>query len=246
MSAIIDNRDLFFSGFLLTLQLCVLAAVGSLLLGTVAAVMRISPVPPLRWVGTSYVNVFRNMPLTIVAFMVVFALPTIGIRADFLRIPGLDVLFPRLAIDLPYFRMAIFGLALYTGAFVCEALRSGVNAVAPGQAEAARAIGLTFTQNLRYVVLPQAWKAATVPLGTAMIAMIKNSAVFGFMGLAGDLSGTFQRLVSAGGQPAIPVFLAVTSGYLVMTVPLGLVLDRLEKQSRAGSRGAPRRRAVAR
>jgi glutamate transport system permease protein len=246
VSAIIDNRDLFVSGFLLTLQLCVLAAIGSLLLGTVAAVMRISPVPPLRWVGTSYVNVFRNMPLTIVAFMVVFALPTIGIRADFLRIPGLDVLFPRLAIDLPYFRMAIFGLAIYTGAFVCEALRSGVNAVAPGQAEAARAIGLTFTQNLRHVVLPQAWKAATVPLGTAMIAMIKNSAVFGFMGLAGDLSGTFQRLVSAGGQPAIPVFLAVTSGYLVMTVPLGLVLDRLEKRSRAGSRGAPRRRAVVR
>lgn len=245
MSAIVDNRDLFLSGFLLTLQLCVLAAVGALLLGTVAAVMRISPMPPLRWVGTSYVNVFRNMPLTIVAFMVVFALPTVGIRGDFLRIPGLDAAFPRLTIDLPYFRMAIFGLTLYTGAFVCEALRSGVNAVPAGQAEAARAIGLTFNQNLRHVVLPQAWKAASVPLGTALIAMIKNSAIFGFMGLSGDLSGTFQRLVSAGGEPAIPVFLAVTAGYLVMTVPLGLIVDRIEKRSRYGSRRSPRRRAVA-
>ena len=160
MRAIVDNLDLFASGFLLTFQLCLLAAVGSLLLGTVAAVLRISPLPPLRWVGTAYVTVFRNVPLTVVAFMVVFGLPHLGIRADFLRIPGLDVIFPRLGIELPYFRMAIFALALYTGAFVCEALRSGINAVPAGQAEAARALGLTFTQNLRYVVLPQAWKAA--------------------------------------------------------------------------------------
>jgi glutamate transport system permease protein len=233
LSVIVDNFDLFVSGFLLTLQMCVLAAVGSLLLGTVLAVMRISPVPPLRWLGTSYVNLFRNTPLTVVFFMVVFALPTIGIRADFLRIPGLDVVFPRLGIDLPYFRMAIFALALYTGAFVCEALRSGVNAVPPGQAEAARAIGLTFSQNLRHVVLPQAWKAAIVPLGSVIIAMIKNSALAGFFGLTGDLSATFQRLVSAGGQAAVPVFLAVAAGFLVMTIPLGLLLDQVEKRRAA-------------
>jgi glutamate transport system permease protein len=230
VSVVIDNLDLFVSGFLLTLQLCVLAAIGSLLLGTVLAVMRISPVPPLRWLGTSYVNLFRNTPLTVVFFMVVFALPTIGIRADFMRIPGLDIAFPRLGIDLPYFRMAIFALTLYTGAFVCEALRSGVNAVPPGQAEAARAIGLTFSQNLRHVVLPQAWKAAIVPLGSVIIAMIKNSALAGFFGLSGDLSATFQRLVSAGGQAAVPVFLAVAAGFLVMTVPLGLLLDQVEKR----------------
>jgi glutamate transport system permease protein len=230
VDVIVENLDLFVSGFLLTFQLCVLAALFALLLGTVLAVMRISPVAPLRWLGTSYVNVFRNLPLTVVAFMVVFALPTIGVRADFLRVPGLSAVFPRLEIDLPYFRMAIFGLALYTAAFVCEALRSGVNAVAPGQAEAARAIGLTFGQNLRHVVFPQAWKAAVVPLGSVIIAMIKNSALFGFVGLSGDLSGTFQRLVSAEGQPAIPVFLAVTAGFLVMTVPLGLLLDQVEKR----------------
>jgi glutamate transport system permease protein len=230
VDVIVENRDLFVSGFLLTLQLCLLAAVVALLLGTVLAVLRISPVPPLRWLGTSYVNVFRNVPLTVVFFVVVFGLPTIGIRADFLRIPGLDAIFPRLDIDLPYFRMAIFALSLYTAAFVCEALRSGVNAVSPGQAEAARAIGLTFGQNLRHVVLPQAWKAAVVPLGSVIIAMIKNSALAGFFGLTGDLSATFQQLISARGQPAVPVFLAVAAGYLVMTVPLGLLLDQIEKR----------------
>jgi glutamate transport system permease protein len=230
MDVIVDNLDLFVSGFLLTLQLCILAAVGSLLLGTVLTVMRISPVPPLRWAGTSYVNVFRNTPLTVVFFFVVFALPTIGMRADFLRIPGLDLVFTRLGIGLPYFRMAILALIAYTAAFVCEALRSGVNAVSPGQAEAGRAIGLTFGQNLRHVVLPQAWKAAVVPLGSVIIAMIKNSALAGFFGLSGDLAGTMQQLVSARGQPAIPVFLAVTTGFLVMTVPLGFVLDQVEKR----------------
>jgi glutamate transport system permease protein len=233
VSVIVENLDLFVAGWLLTFQLCVLAAFGALLLGTVLAVMRISPVPPLRWLGTSYVNVFRNVPLTVVFFMVVFGLPTIGIRADFLRIPGLDAVFQRLGSDLPYFRMSILALALYTGAFVCEALRSGVNAVPSGQAEAARAIGLTFSQNLRHVVLPQAWKAAIVPLGSVIIAMIKNSAIAGFFGLTGDLSATFQRLVSAGGEAAVPVFLAVASGFLIMTVPLGLVLDRIERRRAA-------------
>jgi glutamate transport system permease protein len=233
VNVIVDNFDLFVGGFLLTLQLCLLAAVTALLLGTVLAVMRISPVPPLRWLGTSYVNVFRNVPLTVVFFMVVFALPTIGIRADFLRIPGLDALFQRLGSDFPYFRMSIFALGLYTAAFVCEALRSGINAVPPGQAEAARAIGLTFSQNLRHVVLPQAWKAAIVPLGSVIIAMIKNSAIAGFFGLTGDLSATFQRLVSARGEAAVPVFLAVAVGFLIMTVPLGLVLDRVERRRAA-------------
>jgi glutamate transport system permease protein len=230
VDVIVDNLDLFVSGFLLTFQLCVLALVGSLLLGTILAVMRISPLPPLRWLGTSYVNVFRNTPLTVVFFLVVFALPTIGVRADFLRIPGLDVVFSRLGIGLPFFRMAIVALSIYTAAFVCEALRSGVNAVPPGQAEAARAIGLTFGQNLRHVVLPQAWKAAAVPLGSVIIAMIKNSAVAGFFGLSGDLAGTMQQLVSARGQPAVPVFLAVITGFLVMTVPLGLALDQIERR----------------
>lgn len=243
---VIENRGLFISGFVLTFQLCVLAAAGALLLGTVLAVMRISPLPPLRWLGTSYVNVFRNVPLTVVFFVVVFGLPTIGMQANFLRIPGLDAFFPRVGFDLPYFRMSILALMLYTAAFVCEALRSGVNAVPPGQAEAARAIGLTFGQNLRHVVLPQAWKAAVVPLGSVLIAMIKNSALAGFFGLTGDLAATFQRLVSAGGAAAIPVFLGVTVGFLVLTVPLGLLLDQVEKRSHLGARAGRTGRAVRR
>lgn len=230
MGLLIDRFDVFASGFWLTLQLCILSGVGALLLGTLVAVLRISPLPPLRWVGTAYVTVIRNAPLTVVWFFAAFGLPALGSNADFLNIPGLNVIFSRLSFDLPYFRFAVIALSVYTAAFVCEAIRSGVNAVPPGQAEAGRSLGLTFGQNLRYVVLPQSWKAAVVPLGSVLIAMIKNSALAGFMGVVGDLSNAAQELVTAEGEAVIPVFIGISLGYLVMTMPLGLLLDRLEKQ----------------
>lgn len=230
MRLLIDRFDVFATGFWLTLQLCVLAGVGALLLGTLMAVLRISPLPPLRWVGTAYVTVVRNAPLTVVWFFAAFGLPALGSNAEILNIPGLNVVFSRLGFDLPYFRFAVLALSVYTAAFVCEAIRSGVNAVPPGQVEAGRSLGLTFGQNLRYVILPQSWKAAIVPLGSVLIAMIKNSALAGFVGVAGDLSNAAQDLVTGEGQPVIPVFIGIALGFLVLTVPLGLLLDQVEKR----------------
>ncbi len=236
MSVLVDQFDVFAGGLWLTLQLCVLAAIGALLLGTIAAVMRISPLPPLRWVGTAYVTVFRNAPLTIIWFFSAFGLPELGSNADFLRIPGLTSVFSRLGIDLPYFRFAVIALSLYTGAFVCEALRSGINAVPPGQAEAARAIGLTFGQNIRYVVLPQAWRAAIVPLGSAIIAMVKNSALAGFFGVVGDLTNSGYDMIVQDQEPVIPTLIGIVIGFLVITVPLGLLLDRVERRRAVAAR----------
>jgi glutamate transport system permease protein len=178
------------------------------------------------------VTVFRNIPLAVILFFTAFGLPAIGSNARILAIPGLDILFPRLGIDLPYFRFALVGLSLYTGAFVCEALRSGVNAIAAGQLEAARALGLTFTQNVRHVVLPQAFKAAVVPLGTVIVAMLKNSALIGFFGVGGDLSANAENLTSQEGLPVIPVFIGISIGFLIMTIPLGALLDAVEKRRR--------------
>ncbi len=231
MDVLVDNWRVFASGFLVTFQICVLSAAGALVIGTLVAAMRISPVAPLRWVGTAYVTIFRNLPLTIVFFMTGAAFAELGApNAGFLKIPGLSSVFTRLGIELPYFRFAIVALGVYTAAFVCEALRSGVNAVPAGQAEAARSLGLTFTQNLRYIVLPQARKAAVVPLGTVLIAMIKNSALAGAFGVTGELFSSGSTLTSAGGYPIVPVFIGISLGFLVLTVPLGLLLDRLEKR----------------
>lgn len=228
---LIDHRGVFISGFLLTLQICILSGAGAFVIGTVVAVLRISPVPLLRWLGTTYVTIFRNCPLTIIFFLTAAAFAELGSpNADILKIPGLSSIFTRLGIELPYFRFAIVALSLYTAAFICEAIRSGVNAVPAGQAEAARSIGLTFTQNLRLIVLPQARKAAVVPLGSVIIAMIKNSALAGAFGVTGELFSSGQALTSAGGYPIVPVFIGISIGYLIMTVPLGLFLDHLEKR----------------
>jgi glutamate transport system permease protein len=231
-----EKLGVFWHGYLGTLQMVVLAAIGALVIGGLVAVLRISPLPPLRGVGTAYVTVFRNVPLTVVMFLTAFALPLLGSDAGFLKIPGLKSVIKPLGMDLPYFRFATIALTVYTAAFVCEALRSGISAVPAGQAEAARSLGLTFGQNLRHVVLPQAWKYAVVPLGSVIIAMIKNSALAASFGVIATLMGVVDELVSQQYYDTVPVFLGVVVGYLTMTIPLGLALDAVERSQKKAVR----------
>ncbi len=211
MDAVLDNLDLYVDGFVKTLQLSVLGAIGALLLGTLLAAMRVSPIPPLRAAGAVYVEVVRNTPLTVVFFFLVFAMP-------------------QLDLGLPFFTAAVLALVIYTAAFVCEVVRSGVNSVAAGQAEAARAIGLTFTQSLGQVVLPQAFRTVVPPLGSVIIAMFKNSAVVGAFGVGGDLFSAGVRLTSALGYETLPIFTGVLVGYLMITLPAAAVLAVIEKK----------------
>ncbi len=211
MEAVTENLDLYWSGFLRSLALIGWSLVGSLLLGTVIAAFRVSPVASLRAFGTGWVTIFRNCPLTIVLFFMAFGFPEIGINAT-------------------YFTFGILGLILYTSAFVCEALRSGINSVSAGQAEAARAIGLTFTQTMSQVVLPQAFRSAVPPLGSVQIAMFKNSAVAGAFGIGGDLWSVYKDLTSAQGLAFIPVLTGVAIGYLVITLSAGAMLAVIERK----------------
>ena len=235
MEVYFDQFGVFWEGFLGTVQMCVLAAVGALAIGTLVAVLRVAPLPPVRGVGTAYVTVFRNIPLTVVMFVCAFVLPLLGSNADFLKIPGLTTLIRPLGTELPFFRFATIALTVYTAAFVCEALRSGINAVPVGQAEAARSLGMTFGQNLRHIVLPQAWKFAIVPLGSVIIAMIKNSALALSFGVLASMTGVFDRLISqaeGASYDSMAVLVGVVVGYLVLTIPLGLVLDAVERSQK--------------
>jgi len=211
MSPVLDNLDLYWSGFLQSLEFIVYTLVGSLLLGALIAACRVSPIGALRGFGTAYVNLLRNCPLTIVLFFMAFGLPEIGINRS-------------------YFFFGVMGLTLYTAAFVCEALRSGINAVPAGQAEAARAVGLTFTQTMRSVVMPQAFRSSIPPLGSVQIAMFKNSAVAGAFGIGGDLFSVSKILTSARGYDIIPVLIGVAIGYLVITLTAGALLAVIERK----------------
>jgi glutamate transport system permease protein len=210
MSVIFDNFGLFLDGFLGTLRICFYAAVGSLVIGTLIAAFRVSPLPPLRWFGTAWVNLVRNCPLAVVLFAFAFGLPELGINGQ-------------------YFWFGVTGLIVYTSAFVCEAVRSGINAVSPGQAEAARAVGLTFSQSLTSVVLPQALRSVVPPLGSVMIAMIKNSAIVGAFGVGGELFNVSGTL-SGQGVSGLTSLVGVAIAYLFLTIPAGLLLGVLERR----------------
>jgi glutamate transport system permease protein len=206
----VDNFGLLRDAFLTTLSLSLLAGVLALVLGTVLAGMRVSPITPLRGLATFYVETFRNTPLTVVFFFIIFGLPQIDFAIDFF--PG-----------------AVLSVGLYTAAFVCEAVRSGINAVSPGQAEAARAIGLSSGQSLREVVLPQAFRTVVPPLGNVWIAMVKNTSIAAGFSVT-ELSATLPRLVNADAGDLMLVLLGVVAGYMLITLPSAYAVHRLERR----------------
>jgi glutamate transport system permease protein len=206
---LMDNWDLFADGFTNTVKLFLVAAVGSLVLGTALAAMRVSPLPALRGFGMTYVNVVRNTPLTLVFAFLVFAVPKLDVNID-------------------YFPSACIALTVYTAAFVCEVFRSGVNTVPAGQLEAARALGMTFDQVLRTVVLPQALRAMVPPMMSVLIAMLKNTTIAaGFSVLE---AGAIPAYMSERGEPQFVVLLWITIGFLLLILPLVVLQRALERR----------------
>src|SRR6266511_5215344 len=181
------NVDVYVTGFLWILKLTAASALFALVLGVLLAAMRVSPVPVLRGFGTAWVNIFRNTPLTLIIFFCYFGLfSTLGVSlAD--------------DIELNNYWLGVIGLSVYTAAFVCEAIRSGVNTVPAGQAEAARAIGMSFSQSLRLVVLPQAIRSVVAPLGSVLIALTKNSTIVGTIGLI-EAAAEMKQLINDNGD----------------------------------------------
>jgi glutamate transport system permease protein len=206
-----ENFDVLRNAFLTTLSLSLMAGVLALVLGTALAAMRVSPVPPLRGLATFYVEMFRNTPLTVVFFFIVFGLPQI----DFV---------------MGFFTGAVLSVGLYTAAFVSEAIRSGINAVSPGQAEAARAIGLTFGQTLREVVLPQAFRTVVPPLGNVWIAMVKNTSIAAGFAVT-ELTASLSRLANANADEISLVLLSVVAGYMIITIPSAIGVHHLERRT---------------
>lgn len=178
------------------------------LIGVVVAAFRVSPVPPLRAVGTLWVETVRNTPLTAQMLLFFFG-------------------FPKLGFLYSAFTSGVIVLAVYTSAFLAETIRAGINTVAKGQAEAARAIGLTFPQTLRLVILPQALRSVVAPIGNIFIALTKNSSVAGAVISVGELFRQSQLLQNETAQP-VAVFLGTAAAYLLLTISSGRGFALLE------------------
>ncbi len=210
MDAVLENLPTFLRGFGTTLALLGIAGAGALVIGTFVAAMRISPVASLRGFATVYTEILRNTPLTLVLFFCAFILPYLGVRIDF-------------------FILAAIGLTAYTSPFVAEAVRSGVNGVPVGQAEAARSIGLGFGQTLGIVVLPQAIRMVIPPLINVLIALTKNTSVAGAF-FVKELFASAQDVINIRGDEVFAILIAVAVFYLVITVTLGRVAAVVERR----------------
>ena len=198
-------------GLVVTVELTVLSFAGALVLGTIVAIFRVAPVPPLRMFGAAYVGALRNVPLLVLLVLFVFGLPDVGLRYSL-------------------FTSAVICMALYASAFVCETVRSGIRTIPLGQAEAARAIGLTFTQVLRHVILPQAFRAMVQPLTNVFIGVTLGTSLVAAVGVA-DLTNRTAVLNLRYGQPLVTFGIA-TLFYVAMTLGGGLLAGRLERAVR--------------
>lgn len=209
MSALLHNSGALADGLLTTLWVFALAGAGALVLGVLVAAARVSPVPVLRAIAWCYVQLFLNVPLLALLVLFVFALPDVGLL-------------------MPLATTAVVVLIIYEAAYVAEAVRSGINTVALGQAEAARALGLTFFQSLRLVILPQALRAVVQPLGNVMIALLMNTALAAAVGVV-ELTSAANKVNLVAAQP-IPIFAGAGIIYMALALAIGLAAGFVERR----------------
>ncbi|TFV97020.1 amino acid ABC transporter permease [Orlajensenia leifsoniae] len=210
MDVVIENLPRYLAGFRLTLLLLAVSGIAALIIGTIIAAMRISPITTLRGFATVYTELVRNTPLTLVLFFCAIILPYLG-------------------ADFSYLVFAAIGLSVYTSPFVAEALRSGINGVPIGQAEAARSLGLNFGQSVGLVILPQAFRMTIPPLINVFIALTKNTSVAGGFFVA-ELFTVGKELANGNGDRVIAVLLGVATFYLIITIPLGILAAHVERR----------------
>lgn len=209
MRAVIENLDPLLRALGTTVLILVVSAIGSLVLGVLVTVARVSPIPVLRGAAWAYVQVFVNVPLLALLLLAVFALPDAGLL-------------------MPLTTTVIVVLTVYEAAYVAEAVRSGINTVAAGQVEAARALGLRLSQTLRHVVVPQAVRAVVQPLGNVMIALLMNTALAATVGVV-ELTSAVNKVNLVAAQP-IPIFTAAGLTYMALALAIGLAAGRIEKK----------------
>lgn len=209
MDVLTQNFSLYGEGFLGTVELTVYSSVLALVLGVLMAGFRVAPVAALRAIGTTWVSVLRNTPLTLLFFALLLGLPRFGVA-------------------LPFQVFAVLALGCYTSAFICEAVRAGINTVPLGQGEASRSLGMTFGQTLGTVILPQAFRTVIPPVGSTLIALAKNSAIAGSFSVV-ELLSTYKTL-NENGYSVIWSFVWIALGYLILTLTISALFHLMEKR----------------
>ena len=202
------SMGVLLQGLLMTIKLSLISLFFAIIIGLVAALMRISTNPLSRNFAFLYVEIIRGTPLLVQIFIVYFFLGTI--------------------FDLDRFTAGIAALAVFTGAYIAEIIRSGIQSIPPGQMEAARSLGMSYPKAMTYVILPQAFKRTLPPMAGQLINLVKDSSLVSVISIT-DLTKAGREVV-AGSFATFEVWFAVAALYLVLTSTLSFGVQRIEKR----------------
>lgn len=205
---IIKSFPLLLAGALITIKITLISVGIGIVIGLFVGIARVTKVKPIRWLAAIYVDFIRGTPLLVQIFLIYFALPiALGIKIN-----------PLIA--------AITACGINSGAYVAEIFRAGIQAVDEGQMEAGRSLGLTWSQTMRYIVIPQAFKSVIPPLGNEFIALLKDSSLVSVIGFE-ELTRRGQ-LVIARTYGSLEIWLSVAFLYLIMTLTISRLVAYLE------------------
>jgi His/Glu/Gln/Arg/opine family amino acid ABC transporter permease subunit len=198
------------SAFWVTVRLVAGAFVIAMVVGTSIATFRVAPNPWLQRAGGLYVEFFRNIPLLVLLILLFYGLRGQGIKIN-------------------AWTAGTLGLGLYTAAYIAEVLRSGVFSVSKGQIEASLALGFSYGETMRRIILPQAFRTVISPMGSLIIAMIKNSAIIGAALTLNDILKV-GRVIQARNFQTLETFVWAAVGYLILTLMATLAIRMLENR----------------
>ena len=209
-AAIFDNLPFLLKGMKTTLLLTVLAVVGGIFIGTVLALVRLAKVPVLGWLAAAYVNFFRSLPLILVIFWLYFLVPLI------------------LGRPVGAFTSVLIAFVLFEAAYYSEIIRAGISSVRSGQFAAARAIGMTYGQSMRFIVLPQAFRAMIPVLLTQAIILFQDTSLVYVVGLRDFLVSA--EIIANRDQKLIEMFIFVAVVYFTISFAGSLLASRIQRK----------------
>lgn len=205
-------------GLWITLQISVIATILGVIIGIIGGLTRISSNPALRWITVIYVEIIRGSPLMVQILIWYFVLGTV--INDILAANGMG--------RLPAFWYGVASLACFAGAYVTEIVRAGIQSIHRGQTEAARSLGMSYAQSMRYIILPQALRRILPPLAGQFISLIKDSSLLGIIAIR-ELTKAAREAVTASLQP-FEIYILAAALYLILTFALSMLVQRLEKR----------------
>lgn len=234
MEIVLNNYPRLLEGALLTLEITLFSVAIGCIIGLFMGLLKLSKIKPLRLAATAYVDFFRGTPLLVQIFIIYYGLPIAQWFRSMQAFLVANFTVPDFISSymLPVFLSGVIACSLNSGAYIAEIFRAGVQSIEKGQTEAARSLGMTSAQAMRYVVLPQAFKRIIPPLGNEFIAMLKDTSLLSVIGMA-ELIRQGQLLVGHY-YVAFPIYLSVAFIYLIMTFSFSRLVDYTERRLKTG------------